>query len=582
MFLSSKTQNADVSILEFQWMWCCCIILRGVLLTGCALVESAVGDSVGHSLLALGLLLITAKLLEGIAVRLRQSSLLAYVAAGLLLGPALKVVEPSAGLDIFFGIGVIFMFFLIGLDEMDVSGLVATVRGRFFLAGFIAFTVPMIMGLSIMLSVVGAPLPNSIAVAGVIALSSLGVVARVLSDLGYLKKSLGLEVFTTVVIVELLGLLVVSFSLQEVNQEGAFSPWRIPILLAEMIAFAVAAWLLASRVFPPLVVRLRRFIGAPQLALGLITGALLLLVAGVEEIGVHGSLGALLLGMALSGLPHRLRADIIPGVRGMAQGLFIPLFFASAGLYFDLSFTQLAPLVIAAVVLVAVLGKFAGAIVGVILARIDRPLAIASGLMGKGVVEIALLLVMLNIDAISAELFSLLTVIMLCFIFLVPPVIGLAIRRAGAGEKAILPRFVVPSFARYALDEVTVGDVVDKSRQFPTAELSVRNFIDMWVVPEQQDYVVVREGNSLAGIVSLPQVRHLPKQQWQDTPLEKLVRSDYPLAFPKEPLDDVLRRMADHNLSVIPVIDSDEGRFIGSITSSDVMSSMIGEKRQAK
>lgn len=536
----------------------------------------------GHSLLALGLLLITAKLLEGIFVRLKQSSLLAYVAAGLLLGPALKVVEPSVELDIFFGIGVIFMFFLIGLDEMDVSGLVATVRGRFFLAGFIAFTVPMILGLAVMLLVVKEPLASSIAVAGILALSSLGVVARVLSDLGYLKKPLGLEVFTTVVILELLGLLVVSFSLQEVNQEGTFSAWRVAILLLEMIAFAAAAWLLASRVFPPLFVRLRRFMGAPQLTLGLITGGLLLIVAGVEEIGVHGSLGALLLGMALSGLPHRLRSEIIPGVRGMAQGLFIPLFFASAGLYLDLSFTRLAPLVIASVVLVAVLGKFAGAIVGVILARIDRPLAIASGLMGKGVVEIALLLVMLNINAISAELFSLLTLIMLCFIFLVPPLMGVAIRRADATERAILPGFVVPSFARYALDELTVGDVIDKSRRFPMANFSVQKFIDMCVVPEQQDYVVVREGNALAGIVSLPQVRHLPKQQWQNTTLEKLVRSDYPLAFPKEPLDDVLRRMADHNLSVIPVIDPEKGQLVGSVTSSDVMSSMIGEKGQAK
>lgn len=535
-----------------------------------------------HSLLAIGLLLITAKLLEGVVVRLRQSSLLAYVAAGLILGPGLKIVEPSIELTVFFGIGVIFMFFLIGLDEMDVSGLVATIRGRFFLAGFIAFLVPMVFGLLVMLTVVEEPLPNSLAIAGILALSSLGVVAKVLSDLGYLKKPIGLEVFTTVVILELIGLLVVSFSLQEVNQHGAFSPWKVPILLLEIAAFAVGAWLLASKVFPPVAIRLRRIIGAPQLALGLITGGLLILVAGVEKIGMHGSLGALLLGMALSGIPHRLRADIIPGVRGMAQGLFIPLFFASAGLYFDLSFTQLSPVVIVAVVLVAVFGKFVGAIAGVILARIDRPLAIASGLMGKGVVEIALLLVMLNINAISRELFSLLTLIMLCFIFLVPPLMGVTIRRAGATEKATLPRFVVPSFASYALEEVTVEDVMNESRQFPSAGLTVQKFIDMWVVPEEQDYLVVRGGNSLAGLVSLPQIRNLPKRQWQVTTLDMLVRSDYPLAFPREPLDDVLRRMADHNLSVIPVIDSESGRFLGSISSSDVMSSMIGEKRQTR
>ena len=67
------------------------------------------------------------------------------------------------------------------------------------------------------------------------------------------------------------------------------------------------------------------------------------------------------------------------------------------------------------------LGKFAGAIMGSLIARLDAPLALASGLMAKGVVEVALLLVMLEVGAISQELFSLLTIIMLGFIFLVPP-----------------------------------------------------------------------------------------------------------------------------------------------------------------
>jgi CBS domain-containing protein len=40
--------------------------------------------------------------------------------------------------------------------------------------------------------------------------------------------------------------------------------------------------------------------------------------------------------------------------------------------------------------------------------------------------------------------------------------------------------------------------------------------------------------------------------------------------------------MADHNLSVMPVIDAEGGRFIGSITSSDVMSAMIGDKPQKR
>ena len=145
--------------------------------------------------------------------------------------------------------------------------------------------------------------------------------------------------------------------------------------------------------------------------------------------------------------------DILPGVRGLAYGFFIPLFFASAGMYLDFSFVELPAWSIAAVVVVAVLGKFAGALVAVILARLDRPVAIASGIMGKGVAEIALLVVLLNMEAISRELFSLLILIMIGYLLIVPPVMGYAVGRAGRrsdGGRRRVPRFVLPSFARYA------------------------------------------------------------------------------------------------------------------------------------
>jgi Kef-type K+ transport system membrane component KefB len=534
----------------------------------------------GNALLSIGLLLITAKLLEGVAIRLRQSPLLAYLAAGIILGPALGRVEPTDELHLFFGIGVILMFFLIGIDEMDVSGLMATIRGRFFIAGFIAFVVPAGISFSVMLFVVDEPLPNSIALAGLLSLSSLAVVAKILSDMGRLKDHFGLEVFTTVVIVEIIGLLVVAFSLQQIGQSSVFTPWKIPLLLLEIVAFAVLAWFLASRVFPPLVVRLRRFIGAPQLTFGLVIGGLFLMVGGVENIGVHGALGGLLLGMALSGLPHGLRSEILPGVRGLAQGIFIPLFFASAGLYLNLSFTELPLLIIISIVLAAVLGKFVGAILGVVIARLDHPVAIASGLMGKGVVEIALLLVMLDIGAISPELFSLLTLLMVCFILLAGPAISIAIRRTKAIEKPKLPRLVVPSFARYVKYTAAVKDIMNKSRQFPSVKMSVQEFIDMWVVPEQQHYVVVNESHRLGGIVYLPDLRHLPKNSWKETILNDLIERDPPVALPDEPLDDVLERMANNNISVIPVISPESGELISSISSGDVVSWVIGAEPQ--
>lgn len=98
---------------------------------------------------------------------------------------------------------------------------------------------------------------------------------------------------------------------------------------------------------------------------------------------LNGSLGALLFGASLSGLPNRLRHDIMPGTRGAAEGLFVPL--ASAGLHLDFPFVGLPAATIAALLFVPMPGKLAGALIGTVLARLDTPLVLTSGLTAKGV-----------------------------------------------------------------------------------------------------------------------------------------------------------------------------------------------------
>lgn len=533
-----------------------------------------------HTLLSLALLLIVAKLMEGLALRIRQSAVAAYVATGILLGPVLHVVEADSELSLFLSVGIIFLFFLIGADEIDVPGFFATLHGRFFLASAIAFVIPLGTALAVTYYVVHMPLSNAIAVAGLIALSSLGIAAKVLSDLGHLKEPLGLEIFTTVVIVELLGLLVVGFTLHEAESPGVFRAWDIPKLLGQIVGFALVSWVLASRIFPPLVIRLRRLLGSPHLTFGLLVGALFLIAFGAERIGLHGSLGALLLGIALSGLQHRLRSEVMPGLRSLGQGLFIPLFFASSGLYLDLSFTALPIWTIVGLVLVTVLGKFAGSALASYVAQAGAPFAIGSGLMAKGVIEVALLLVMLEADIITQELFSLLTIIMLGFMLVMPSVIGLGVSQARVKEKAALPRAVPPSFGRYALDNVRVGDILDKGRQFPSVSLSINDFAEQWMVPDQQDYVVVEQEGQLAGVLSLRKLQRVRKDQWDKTLIGSLIKRRVPRADPSDPVADVLERMAERSITVVPVIDPKTRTLIGSVSNRDVFALILGESSQ--
>ena len=534
-----------------------------------------------HALLSAGTLIIVAKLAEGVLRRFRLNAIVAYTATGILLGPVTGIVEPADDLDVLLGIGIFLFFFLIGLDELDVPGFIAAIRGRFFIAAIIAAVIPLVTTLVVTFDIgydfaLGLTFTEALCLAGILSLTSLGVVTKVLVDENRLREAIGIQIFTTTLIAELLLLLLVGFTIGEhTNRLGWGS---IFILLGQIAGFTLVTWVLASRVIPSLIVLLQRFLYVPQLSFGLILGGLFLIVVGAEKIGLHGSLGALLFGAALSRLPHQVRREIMPGVRSTAEGLFVPLFFAAAGLHFNLSFVELSVPTIVALAVVPLVGKFAGAYIGAVVARLEMPFAVATGLMAKGVAEIALLLVLLETGVVERSVFSLLLFIMLTYILLTPPLISYAVNRAKPlDRRATLPGELPPSLTRFALDDITVGDVIDRTRGYPGPALSVRTFADRWIVPHQQDYVIADRGEFF-GIVSLSMLRYLPKGVWSDTRLGDIARVSALHARPDEPVEDALQRMTENGLTVIPVMDP-EKTFVGAVTSQEIIDLIVSEAR---
>ncbi len=532
-------------------------------------------------LLSIGLLIVVAKLLEGVLRRFRLNAIVAYTAAGLALGPVFGIIEPTNELDILLGIGIFLFFFLIGLDEIDISGFIATLRGRFFVAATLSVIISLLFALTVTSTVLydfGLELDftEALALSGILSLSSLGLVSKVLADEGHLRKPIGIQIFITVFIAELLALLLVGFTIGEHVTELNWS--SVLILLAKIVGFTLVTWVLSRYVIPPFIVLLQRYLHVPQLSFGLLIGGLFVVVGISEAVGTHGSLGALLFGAALSGLPHQLRRDIVPGMRSAAEGLFVPLFFASAGLHLSYSFTDLPVVTIAALVAVPLLGKFAGSLIGAFVSRLERPFVLATGLMAKGVAEIALLLVMLESGIIGDDIFSLLVLIMFAYILFGPPVINFAVTHARTTDRPTLPESLPASLARFALDDITVNDILDRTRTYPDPALSVRNFVDRWILPHQHDYVIVKNG-SLSGIVSLGMLRYLPKEAWSTTKLDNVVRHKTPQAWPDELVEDVLQRMTENGLTVLPVVDRESDHFLGTVTSQDVLELITLEAR---
>ena len=534
---------------------------------------------IDDALLSAGLLIVAAKLAEGILRRFRLNAIVAYTATGILLGPITGVVDPTGDINVLLGIGIFLFFFLIGLDELDIPGFIAAIHGRFFLAALLSALIPVAACLAVTFDLaydfgLGLGFSEALALAGVLSLTSLGVVAKVLIDEDQLRAPVGIQIFTAALIAELLVLLMVGFTIGEHTHDPSWD--SVLILLAKIAGFVVVTWLMASRVVPPLIMLLRDIMRVPQLSFGLVLGILFIAVVAAERIGLHGSLGALLLGAALSRLPYQLRREIVPGMRSVADGFFVPLFFSSAGLYLSLSFTALPAWTIVALALVPLTAKFAGASAGALAARLDMPFAVATGLMAKGVAEIALLLVLLESGVIGRDVFSLLVLIMLAYILLAPPVIAFAVTRAKPSERVTVPETLPPSLARFALDDISVGDVIDRARSHPAPKLSVRDFAARWIVPHQQDYVVVDKDEYL-GIVSLSMLRYLPRHSWSETHLGSIARRNTPKAWTEEPVEDALQRMTESSLTALPVMDADTKAFVGAITSQEIIELITSE-----
>ncbi len=531
------------------------------------------------ALLAIGLLLVMAKLLEGLFKRFGISSIFAYAITGVILGPVTGLIHPENDFQIILNIGIFIFFFLVGLDELDISGFLAAIKGRLFIAAVLSVVISMVASMAVTTDVIfdvglGLSFTDAMAVAGVLSLSSLGIVAKVLIDEDRLKEPVGIQIFTAVVIAELLVLFIVGFAISEhafMDGEGHVdAALSVGILLAELAGFTIVTWLVCNKVIPRVLVLLHRVLQVPQLSYGLLLGGLFLVIVLAEKVGLHGSLGALLFGAALSPLPYQLRHDSMPGMRSTAEGLFVPLFFASAGLNLNLDFIHLPPETIIALIFVPLAGKFAGAFISAYVTRLQAPFAVASGLMAKGVAEIALLLVMLHGHIINEALFSLLVVVMFGYILLTPMGISFAVRRSehkdavtGAGE---LPHMI----ERFVMADIHVKDILDQTRIYPEQTITVRNFVDHWTTPEQHDYVVV-EGGQLAGIVSLSLLRYLPRTQWAHTTLQEALRHGTPDAGPDDLVEDVLQEMVDSSLTVLPVVNPDSGEFLGSISSYEIL-----------
>lgn len=71
--------------------------------------------------------------------------------------------------------------------------------------------------------------------------------------------------------------------------------------------------------------------------------------------------------------------------------------------------------------------------------------------------------------------------------------------------------------------------------------------------------------------MSVSLLRYLPRAQWGSTSLGEALRHGTPVAGPNELVEDVLQRMIENSLTVLPVVHPDSDEFLGSISSYEIL-----------
>ena len=379
-------------------------------------------------LLTLVAIIAATKLLGELAQRAKQPAVLGELVAGVVLGALLPGVMNTSGpvIHALAELGVVILLFEIGLHT-DVRSL-ARVGGTSLVVAAVGVVLPFTLGYFVAVALGVATIPAIVCGAALTA-TSVGISARVLSDLGQLERPEGQIVLGAAVIDDVVGLIILSV-VATMTAGAALEPLSVLRISAVAVGFIVLALLLGNRIAPTLFgvierVRVSGALGAAGLAFAF------LLAWAATAAGSATIIGAFAAGLILHSTPQRAQIERSTTTLGH---FFVPIFFASVGASVDLR-TLANPAMLAAggaLTLVAILSKVAAGYAPWWFR--GRKLLIGVAMVPRGEVGLIFAQMGLASGALSPVLFSALTLMVMVTTFVTPPLLA---RLVGDSDRGI-------------------------------------------------------------------------------------------------------------------------------------------------
>jgi Zn-dependent protease/CBS domain-containing protein len=122
------------------------------------------------------------------------------------------------------------------------------------------------------------------------------------------------------------------------------------------------------------------------------------------------------------------------------------------------------------------------------------------------------------------------------------------------------------SMIETAFRGVTVNQIMNTTTMTVPANISLQRLVDEYMLPQGLRSALVMQGDQLAGLITLSDIRHVPRDQWSQTPVGLAMVSAERLhtVTPQQNLRDVLPLMTGQDVNQLPVVQ--DGKLVGVLT----------------
>ena len=439
-------------------------------------------ETFGRLVLAIAVVILAARVLGAVVRRLGQPQVMGEVIAGILLGPTLLgTVLPGVSNYLFpadivpllggaADIGLAFFMFLIGL-ELDVRAL----RGRAREASLISnagVALPLAVGIGIAVPLYGLLAPATtfasfaLFVGVAMSITAVPVLARILLERRMLGSTVGAVTMAAAAVDDVTAWGLLALATAVAGSGSGLTALRVVGLAG---VFCAGMLVVGRRLLARLSTAYDEAGSIPPGWIATIFVSVLVSAYIAQQIGIAAIFGAFMLGLVM---PRRaeLSHDVNERLSDFVTTVLLPLFFVIVGLKTQIGLLNRGELWGITVLLVAaaIFAKGAGTLfAATVIGYPPRMSAVIATLMNtRGLTELIVLNIALELGAISPALFSMLVVMALVTTFMAGPLLRLldprGIYSVGAEEelrgadRAVAPEVAASPPARSIL--VSSGD----------------------------------------------------------------------------------------------------------------------------